>query len=814
MRQSSHLFALLIILTLCLLVGSALAVGTIAADDDPPGPPSSYYGEVTDDDGNPAPVETEIVAVANGSVQDTIEAESSGEYGGDEPFDERLEVDPEYDVVEFYVDGQDGIAFDQSHEPESGTHELDLTTSEVDWSDGEADPGRLVVSALTPDETTVVRGDPLDITATIENTGDIAIEQTVELSFDSEAYDTETVSLDPGAETNVSFESIGTDDLEGSYTFTVATSNDTGEGSVTVELPPPDFQVSDLDPDQVTVSQDDLLDISANVTNEGEQEGTKDVELRLDDDVQATTSVTLEPEESETVVFEEFDTADLAGEYTHSVWTEDDEASGSLTVEVEPANFTVSDLEPESVSVDRGETVNVSATIENTGQENGIKDVELRLDGQMQASESVTLDAGSETTVDLSLPTDDLGGNYTHSIWTEDDEAEGSLTVDFEPAFFDVSGLEPVEVTVQQGETVDVSATVTNTGEETASKVVELRLDGEEQDTGSVSLDPDEAEIVETTLSTDSLNGTYTHSLWTEDSEQTGNLTVEVEADEDDEEGDTDGDEEEGDSDDESEDGDGEQDSDEENGTDEDEESERLADVTIANATVNTTTIAPGEAVLVSATLVNEGTESTPFVAALEVDERVVETRTIDEIPAGDSQPVEFDRRFEEPGTVTVAINGTVADTVTVEAEEEQIESDEEPITIQNATVNATNITTGEGIEVTADVVNQDSEERTFVAALEIDGDVVETQTIESIPADGGTEPVEFTRFLNETGTVTVSINGTQAGLVTVAEADEDDGGGVLGLLRSLLWAVALYLGVPLLIIYLILKALAIYLGY
>ncbi|SNR41571.1 BGTF surface domain-containing protein [Halorubrum vacuolatum] len=92
------------------------------------------------------------------------------------------------------------------------------------------------------------------------------------------------------------------------------------------------FEVSDLDPADADVELGDVIDASATITNTGTEDATKDVEVRVDGDTIATQEIELEAGEDVTAEFE-IDTSDLdAGDYTHSVWTEDDEETGSLTI--------------------------------------------------------------------------------------------------------------------------------------------------------------------------------------------------------------------------------------------------------------------------------------------------------------------------------------------------------------------------------------------------------------------------------------------------------------------------------------------------
>ena len=118
-----------------------------------------------------------------------------------------------------------------------------------------------------------------------------------------------------------------------------------------------------------------------------------------------------------------------------------------------PATFEVSDLDPADAEVEIGDVIDASATITNTGDEDGVKDVEFRVDGDTIDTQEVELEAGEEVTGEFEIDTSDLAaGDYEHSVWTEDDEEVGSLTIvdpdaddDDEPADDGVDDTEPAD---------------------------------------------------------------------------------------------------------------------------------------------------------------------------------------------------------------------------------------------------------------------------------------------------------------------------------------------------------------------------------
>jgi hypothetical protein len=134
---------------------------------------------------------------------------------------------------------------------------------------------------------------------------------------------------------------------------------------------------------------------------------------------------------------------------------------------------------------------------------------------------------------------------------------------------------------------------------------------------------------------------------------------------------------------------------------------------------------------------------------------------------------------------------------------------------VLNASLNASSVPQNGTVLVNAFVENRGAEFGTYVAGLSVNGTVVATR---AVPIRGNqTGAIQFSYAANATGTFPVAVNGTSAGTLTVG-----GGGGILGSIAGifgflplgLLQPVIVFLGIPLVVIYLILKALAIYLGY
>ncbi|OYR51709.1 hypothetical protein DJ74_03285 [Halorubrum sp. Ea8] len=236
-----------------------------------------------------------------------------------------------------------------------------------------------------------------------------------------------------------------------------ATAQTTQTVSVSEAPDPANFQVSNLNaPDSAT--QGDNITVSADVTNDGDEEATKTVQFRLDvdddgfdndDDVVLSQEVELDPEQSTTVEFTDIDTSGLdAGDYTHGVVTDDDSATATISINEEPtASETSVSLSPESseVVVDRNETYDV--VVDNADGGVGAYELTVSLDNSSVASvtdvelgggpdaktQNVTFaDDGSSVTVSAALVNTSDTGSVTIASVTVEGVAEGSsdLSVD------------------------------------------------------------------------------------------------------------------------------------------------------------------------------------------------------------------------------------------------------------------------------------------------------------------------------------------------------------------------------------------------
>jgi hypothetical protein len=283
---------------------------------------------------------------------------------------------------------------------------------------------------------------------------------------------------------------------------------------------PASFEVTDLFVDQTEVQVGEPVEISVNLTNTGEASGEHEVILTIDNESIATETVYLSGGETLTVVF----TANelTGGEHTVTV----DELTEVITVSAEPprkpAELVVTNLGVSRAEAGVGETIIVSATATNLGDEAGNFTLELFVNDEKRDQREFQLGGEETKTVQFEV-VEDAEGDYVVKV--------GTLTRSFKisseaqaakPAEFQVTGLVIAPDSVQGGETIVISATVTNVGEESGNYTMNLMIDDVERETKEVTLVGGASEVVIFNV-TETSAGEHTVAVDT----QSGRFTVE-----------------------------------------------------------------------------------------------------------------------------------------------------------------------------------------------------------------------------------------------------------------------------------------------
>ncbi len=174
-----------------------------------------------------------------------------------------------------------------------------------------------------------------------------------------------------------------------------------------------------------------------------------------------------------------------------------------------PAYFSVTGLElPSSARINT--PVTIAATIQNTGEEPGTKDVWLEIEGrEVERRRDLRL-APNESTVVRFTRSFSSSGRYSVSVFTPDHSRSATLSVEARPAYFyvgsvSVSPSPPFNV----GTTATFSAAIENRGDEAGTKPVWLEIDGSRVRETTLTLRPGQSETVRFNY-TFSSSGRYT----------------------------------------------------------------------------------------------------------------------------------------------------------------------------------------------------------------------------------------------------------------------------------------------------------------
>ena len=393
-------------------------------------------------------------------------------------------------------------------------------------TDVQSGPAQFAVG-IASTNSPVVAGETLSVEAEITNTGESEAEQQVELAVGELGTNSTLVTLAGGASTTETLSvSTGAGDA-GEYTATVSTEDATASANVTV-TEPGGFTVT-IESTTSPVEEGESLLVVALVTNTGPEPETQTVELDVGALGSNSTSLSLDGGESTAETFTLGTGAGDAGEYTATVASEDDTASTSVTV-VGPGEFTVSIVGTNS-PVDPGDTLTVEAEITNTGSSEDTQTVTLDAGALGSAEATVSLAGGASTTETFSVSTGaGDAGEYTATVASEDDTASTDVAVSGGGAVgeFDVT-IDSTNAPVQEGETLSIQVTITNTGDVEDTQTVTLDAGSLGTVERTVSLAAGESTTETFSVDTSSGDaGEYTATAASETDEDSTDLAVEA----------------------------------------------------------------------------------------------------------------------------------------------------------------------------------------------------------------------------------------------------------------------------------------------
>lgn len=316
-------------------------------------------------------------------------------------------------------------------------------------------------------------------------------------------------------------------------TLTV-TDEDYGSDSIqqTVEIDELDESNFNVDISDTTepIKEGDQLGISVAVENTGDMADTKDVSIRIPGLGSDSESVYVEGGDSTSVDLAVDTNVGDAGSYTATTESPDNTDSTTVTIDAQPddTEFEVS-MGATNSPVEEGDRLTINADVTNVGDLSGTETIELEIPGLGSDSQSVTLDGGEELSVGFDIYTAaGDAGSYTATAESPDDSASMSVSVEEQPdsADFEVSIADSTGP-VEAGKSLEIPVSVTNTGDLSATKSVELGILGLGSDSESVQLGGGDS--TEITLSVDTTSddaGEYTATVDTPDGDDSTSVVI------------------------------------------------------------------------------------------------------------------------------------------------------------------------------------------------------------------------------------------------------------------------------------------------
>ena len=165
----------------------------------------------------------------------------------------------------------------------------------------------------------------------------------------------------------------------------------------------------------------------------------------------------------------------------------------------DPAYFEVNDVEvtTDEDDVYEGEEIDVSYTIENTGDLEDTQDIVFLVEDEVEADNELTLDGGDSYSDEFTWQADDVDpDDYELEVESENDSDDDTVT--FEEADFNIDSvdLDVCCVCVDEDSTLQISVSIENKGDVSEEQDVSLYFAGDEKGEETVSISARESESI------------------------------------------------------------------------------------------------------------------------------------------------------------------------------------------------------------------------------------------------------------------------------------------------------------------------------
>jgi hypothetical protein len=171
-----------------------------------------------------------------------------------------------------------------------------------------------------------------------------------------------------------------------------------------------------------------------------------------------------------------------------------------------PPTFTTSDLSISPAEVDIGQEVTISVKVANTGDVEGTYEVTLKINGVIEKTKKVDVDAGASKIAAFSV-TKDVAGSYSVAV----NGLTGTFVVKA-PAAFSVTNLSIQPTEVQPKEVVTITVLVSNIGGTEGGYTVVLNINDIRETEKSVTLGAGKSQEVSFSVTREK-PGSYTVSV-------------------------------------------------------------------------------------------------------------------------------------------------------------------------------------------------------------------------------------------------------------------------------------------------------------
>jgi PKD repeat protein len=267
------------------------------------------------------------------------------------------------------------------------------------------------------------------------------------------------------------------------------------------------------------------LAVTTQITNTGAANGTQSVTLDAGGLGANSTTVTLADGATTTEVLTVATESGDAGTYTAQVASENDTASTDVRVDA-PATFDVTLTSVDS-AVTTGDSIGVTYEVTNTGDVQGTQNIRFEITETTEDTETdVTLNESETFSGQFSYITSDADTPAVSvTVSSEDTTASADVIVRGAPGLVVTNLTAPAAATI--GDSLNFTATVTNTGTNSTTQQFNLTVNGTTVDTTTVSLDGGNATTVQLTWQTGAGDdGNATVRLSGGDAAATTNITV------------------------------------------------------------------------------------------------------------------------------------------------------------------------------------------------------------------------------------------------------------------------------------------------